>query len=733
MRLIRYVCTKSQIINNKRGFMRLIMSVLTSSITLGVGGLCNAATIAQVSPHFVAETGINTQASAVAERKAAGFMASFAGKTIAPDENVSLTFPSAVSVADGQFAVIVGTEDVTANFRWVSPTQLDGVFASAPLPGGANAMRVYKIAAGNQWVELGQVDINVAPSEGAPQGGKKAPGYRPSLIVGVKSQLAQEHSATATPPIRPTYADVTVQAGMQTEHEGADWSVKSQFNLVGSSYQPEALDFSRQGNNAPQLDLANYLIESRFTNSAGITDLASGNVQAGRNPLLANAINNRGVAVQHKFNHRLDVAAALQNGTAIVGGSNIFGLNDAEHRFATVAAGLEVLERAGGLRLEATSFKGVVKPQVTTGIATLQDAEESHGWGLRAQSTNQQGSLRADLGFARSTYVPKGDSTLNIAPGPSTTGSAWYAELAYDLLKNAPFMTDYPVSLTVQARREYSASTYKSLGAGQGADYINDTVGLNASMGVVTGQLQWGRRSDNVANAAAFLKNRAPSLNLSLAAPLGQMVNSAAPPLWAPTASYTYGHNHSYADTGYIPFGQTIANLPNVKVITHGLGLNWTVDKLNFGYQYSRNLQDNNQPGFELQDVQDLGHNVTASYQLTDNVSFTGGAGKRRSIQFGSGVERRNNTAQAGVNWLLGDRYTLTSSVNAYSDQDSTFTINSKVRQGQLQLLKQFDLTSFGKKLPAQWSLSYSYNNTNSLGIVVRYQTLNAALSLSFF
>ena len=289
------------------------------------------------------------------------------------------------------------------------------------------------------------------------------------------------------------------------------------------------------------------------------------------------------------------------------------------------------------------------------------------------------------------------------------------------------------MSLTVQARHEYSASTYKSLGAGQGADYVNDTVGLNASLGVVTGQLQWGRRSDNVANAAAFLKNRAPRQNLSLAAPLGQMVNSAAPPLWAPTASYTYGRNHSFADTGYIPFGQTIANLPNVKAITHGLGLNWTVNKLNFGYQYNRNLQDNNQPGFELQDVQDVGHNVTAAYQLTDNLSLTSGTGKRLSKQRATGVERRNNTAQAGVNWLFGDRYTLSSSLNAYSDHDSTFTSNSKVRQGQLQLLKQFDVVSFGKKLPAQWSLSYSHSNSNSLGIVVRYQTLNAALSLSFF
>jgi hypothetical protein len=416
-----------------------------------------------------------------------------------------------------------------------------------------------------------------------------------------------------------------------------------------------------------------------------------------------------------------------------VGGNNIFGLNDAEHQFATATAGLEVLERAGGLRLEATSFKGVVKPQITTSIATLQDAEESHGWGLRAQSTNQDGSLRVGLVFARSTFTPKGDSTLGIAPGPSTAGSTWYAELAYDLVKNAPFIADYPVSLTVQARHEYSASTYKSLGTGQGADYINDTIALNASLGIVTGQLQLGRRSDNVANAAAFLKNRSPSLNLTLAAPLGQMVNSADPPLWAPTASITFGSNHSFADTSYIPSGQTSANLSDVKVFTHGLGLNWTVNKLNFGYQYNRSLQDNNQPGFELQDVQDQGHNVTAAYQLSDNVGLTSGASNRWSIQRATGVERSNNSVQAGINWLLGERYTLSSSLSANSDQDSSFTSNSKVRQGQLQLLKQLDVVSFGKKLPAQWSISYSHSNTNSLGIVVRYQTLNAAISLSFF
>lgn len=713
--------------------MRLKISVLTSSIALGTGALCAPMAFAQSTPTIAAEIATPVQAAGVTGAPASGFAASFAGKTIAADGNVFLTFASAASEADGQFAVIVGTEDVTANFRWVSPTQLDGVFASAPLPAGTSSMRVYKITAGNQWVEIGRAEISVAAPAGASQGGSKTPVYRPSLIASIKSQLAQAHSATATPPSRPTYADLTVQARMQTEHGGTDWSVKSQVNMVGSSYQPEALDFARQGDAAPQLDVANYLIENSFTHSAGVSGITLGNVQAGGNPLLANAINHRGVVFGHKFNNRFDVTAALQNATAIVGGNNILGINDAAHRFATATAGLEVLERAGGLRLEATSFKGVVKPQTSTGIATLQDATESQGWGLRAQSTNQQGSLRADLAFARSTYTPSGDSTLNIAPGPSTAGSTWYAELAYDLVRNAPIIKDYPLSLTVLARHEYSASAYKSLGSGQSADYLNDSLGLNASLGLVTGQLQLGRRADNVANTAAFLKNRTPTLNLTLVAPVGQMVNSAAPPVWAPTASYSYGRNHSFADTRFVPLGQTIADLPDVKVFSHSLGLNWTVRKLNFGYQYSRNLQDNNQPGFELQDVQDLGHNITASYQLTDNVSLTGGAGKRLSVQRATGIERYNNTAQAGVNWLFGNRYTLSSNLITYSDRDSTFTSDSKALQGQLQLLKQFDFTSFGRKIPGQWSLSYAHSNTHSLGIAVRYQTLNAALSLSFF
>jgi hypothetical protein len=98
-----------------------------------------------------------------------------------------------------------------------------------------------------------------------------------------------------------------------------------------------------------------------------------------------------------------------------------------------------------------------------------------------------------------------------------------------------------------------------------------------------------------------------------------------------------------------------------------------------------------------------------------------------------TGVISHASTAQLGLNWVIGNRYTLTGNTNFSYSHDTAATVNNKSVQLQLQLLKQFDVNSFGTKLPAQWSVTYSNNRTNAMGTQVRYQTLNIALSLSFF
>lgn len=703
--------------------MKFQPSVLASSVTLAISANMCTGVLAQTLP---------VTPGTVAVSSPAGFVASFSGKTIAPTDNISLVFANAANSGDGQFAVIVGTEDLTANFRWVSPTQLEGVFAAMPLPVGTSTLKVYQITTGNQWLELGQTQISVAAAADAAPGAK-VPVFKPTLIVGIKAQLAEAHSAAATPPVRATYADVTTQASLQTEHGDTDWSLKSQINLVGSTYQPEAVDFANQGIDAPRLDIANYLVEGSFTSKLGVTGIALGHVQAGNNPLIAAGIANRGVALTHKFNERFDVTAAFQNGNAVVGGLNPLGLNDREHQLSTISAGIELLERTGGLRVETTIFSGVVKPKLTAGIATLQDAEESHGYGLRAKGQNADASLRADLAFARSAYTPKGDSALSIQPGPTTNAMTWYADVSYDLLKNIPISKDYPLSLTIQGKHEHAGMGFKSLGAGAPGDFKADTVSLNATLGVITSQLQIIRRTDNVDNSVIFLKNRTQGYNLTAGFPLGQMIDSAKPPLWAPTVSLTQSRTRNYADNAFIPAGQTLADLTNVYVTNQALGMNWVANKLTLGYQLSRTLQDNQQLGLEMMDVVDIGHNVTAGYAVSDKLSFSGGFGNRLSTAKATGLQRLNKTLQGGANWLFGDRYTLTGSFSTSSDRDSLGTTDSKVLQANLQLLKQFDFVSFGAKLPGQLTLAYTHSDNKFSGTVVRYQTLNAAISLSFF
>lgn len=705
-------------------------------LTLGMAVLCCPIAHAEDAPNNVSVA----QNSAVINPT---YTDQTEARNVAANAPMNLVFAKSVALEDGRYAVMLGREDITASFTWVSPTQLSGLFTDMPLTEGSNTLRAYQITDDNQWVEVGESEILVTAANDNVQANHTTV-FHPSLIIGVKSQLRESHSATATPPLRRTYKDATLQGGFASEYADEDGSLRTQVNFAGSSYRPEALDFGVQGGTAPKIDVANYLVQSTFNNRLGVSGLSLGYVKAGNNPLLASdigqsdlnsvsGIGNRGVLFTQQFNERLDFSAALQNATAVLGSNNLTGMNDPQHRFTTLALGGEVLERIGGLRLEATSFRGVVKPTLSLGDATLQDAEQSRGLGLRAQSQTQDGDVRTDLVFANSTFTPSGSSTYNIPAGPSVKGNAWYASLSYDIFRNIEVTQTQTFSMSMQARHDFSASTFKTLGAWTGADFVSDSLGFNANLGVVSSQVQIGQRSDNVDNSNAFFKNHSPTLNFTLSAPLGQLFNLADPSLWLPNSSYTYARNHNFADSRFIPTGSTVADLSNMQSTSHGLDFNWQIKTIGFGYRYSRNLQNNQQIGYELDDILDAGHTVTASYQASETLSLNSSGSQRISDQKLTHVLRYSKSAQAGMNWRIGDRYSLAPNAMVYSDHDTARFNDSKAIQSQVQLIKQFDLPAFNTKLPGQWSLRYVSSNTNTLGTRVRYESVNAALSLSLF
>jgi hypothetical protein len=157
------------------------------------------------------------------------------------------------------------------------------------------------------------------------------------------------------------------------------------------------------------------------------------------------------------------------------------------------------------------------------------------------------------------------------------------------------------------------------------------------------------------------------------------------------------------------------------------------IEKLTLGYQLSNTLQDNRQIGMQAVDVEDRSHNLSIAYAVSDKLNITSAFGQRSSLAKDNLIRRLGDTAQLGVNWIFGDRYTFTSNLSTSDDKDRPLTLQSKNLQANLQLLKQFDLHAFGMKMPGQWSLSYARNNSSSMGLQIRYQSINASLALSFF
>ncbi len=687
----------------------------------------------------------HAQAAPHAATAAPMVSANFSGQQVAPTATLIFEF---AAPAAGAVAVMVGTEDMSAQFAWVSPARLEGVFAAMPLPVGTHVVKLFAVGEGGAWRELAQLELVVQTSPGAPGapdasagGAAQASAFKPSLVLGLKSQLAERHSAGGSAPPRPTYADLTTQLGLQTEHgEPPDaagqggWSLTSQLNAVGSSHHPEAVDFGQRGALAPKLDLASYLVELKTNSSFGQSTAQLGHIQAGNHPMLANSIGHRGLQLLHQFGPRWDAALAVQNGNASVGSLNITGLSNPQHRWNTLSTGVEVLERAGALRLEATAFEGQVLPKPSVGVANWMDAERSQGWGLKLKAQSESGGTRFETALARSTHTPKGDSTLSILPGPASRAQVWFADVTQELLKNHTLAADWPLNLTVQARHERAERGYKSLGAGQAGDYAASSASLQATLGLVSSQLQLTTRHDNLDGSAAFLKNESRGLAWSLNLPLPQLISATEPPKWAPSVSYSLGRNSNAADTAFIPLGQTLANLPKLTAINHSLGLNWALGKLSVAYQLAMSAQDNQQLGLERMDNTERSHTLNLTYPVTEQLNLTSGFGQRRSLAKDTGLMRLGANAQLGMSWTFGDRYALAANLATSRDQDRPLTSSSSSVQAGIELSKPFEFTGLGLKLPGQWSLRYASSTSRALGTVpVRFQTLNFNLSLTLF
>ena len=660
---------------------------------------------------------------------------SFADTPAAPNGIISLTFDKPLQTQDGRIAVIYGKEDVSMNFRMSAPEVLQGDFSMAPLNAGSETLTVYFVSADQKWTELAHATLTIASGKQA-----STSTFKPHLVIGTKTQVHEKTESNTTSSGRTGAVDLTLQAGMEAAASGDDWKVQSQMAVAGSSFRPETVAYEMKGANASPVDLASYLVQGSETNRFGEASFSLGDVQFGNHPALVNQLGNRGLVVGQKFGSRVDLAFASQAGGMIQGANNLFGMNDAGHRIDSFTLGAELLERASGLRVELSHTDAAVRAMTAPGSGFAPEAAKSRGWGVRTTGKTADETLRGELLYSASDHTPAGDPAYGISAGPTSNASAYVLEVGYDALRNAMW-GGTPASLSLGFKREHAGMGYFSLAANQfSADYLMDTASLNTNIGAVNAVLQLNRREDNVDNQRAFLKNRVRGAVLNINTPLAQLANSAAPPPWLPTLGYGFNRSHNFADTGFVPLGQTAADLPDVLVTTHTLNIGWNIAPFTFGYAYSRTLQDTWQLMFAARDMRDIRHAVNLAWMPRPELSINGAIDTTRSSQLDTGMARNSHNGQFTFNWIANPQYTLSGGANMSLNNADSGQQSQRTQQLQCQIARNFAWTSFNSsKAPGQGyiKLLRNVNESNNATLIPAASTtgrttLMLGLNLTF-
>lgn len=657
---------------------------------------------------------------------------SFADAPVAPNGFVSLTFNQPLHIPQGRIAVFYGKEDVTMNFSVSAPEVLQGDFSQSPLASGSDTLKVFFVTSDNRWIELAHIPLAIASNPASSS-------FKPSLVLGAKTQTYEKTEAATTPSGRNGYIDLTLQAGLEAATAGEDWKIQSQMAVMGSSYRNEAVTYATNGAKASQIDLASYLVQGNATNRFGEASLSLGDVQFGNHAALVNELSNRGVLLAQKFGSRVDVSFASQAGGAILGANNLLGVNDAGHRINSLTLGTELLERASGLRMEISHTDASIRAQTMPGTGFVPAAEKSRGWGIRMMGKTEDEALHGDVLYSVSDYTPAGDASLGIAAGPSSRAPSYVLDMGYAALRDAKW-GELPAALNLGVRRERAGLGYLSLAANFGADYLLDTATLNATLGVVNAVLQLTQREDNIDNQPAFMKNKVQGTALTLNTPLAQLLNPSAPSAWLPSLGYTFNRSHNFADAGFIPLGQTVADLPDVLVTTHGLNFAWAIAPFTLGYTYNRTLQDTLQLAFATRDLLDTRHAFNFAWRPDNQISINSSLDTTQSLQRDSSMARSRHNGQIAFNWIANTHYTFTGQLNLSVSNDNLNTQSQRTQQMQWQMARNFDWTRpDSSKSTGQWYVKFMRNlnestNPNWLPTSVRTgkSTLLLGINLTF-
>lgn len=574
------------------------------------------------------ESGVPTPPAVASDLPAEGW--------IDRDTPVELTLDRPLGRGE-RVAVFAGTTDVTDLFR---PSAGGEALRYAPravgLPAGESELTVYHVTEGPVDAGAGTSATDGSAAPGSATDGASGPArweevarfplrvrgalgletarFDPSLDLSLEGQLAEGHDPEEAAPLRSTYQDLSGQLSVDGEVTRGDFRGTLQMSVLGVSHQENALRFGELQDDAPPVDLSNYLLQFGL----GASTLAQGHVSMGSQRHLISGFSSRGAVMSVKPSDRVDVSVGAVNGSSIVGWDNPIGLEDTDHMVLSGAVGVEVLERPGALRVELTGMDGSVLPFAGFNQGEVNDAEESRGFGLSLQASDASGRLRLEGGFARSAFDNPEDPTLaqedDLVEVEEEAKSARYLEASVGVLQNVMLSETKSASLTLGWRHERVDPLYRSVGAYAQADRDANRLEAQAQVAGISVRGSHARSEDNLDEVPSILKTLTRRSGVQVGVPLGQLLGSdpyggGSP--WLPSLSWGWDRTRQLADALPENGGFDESHLPDQVSTNHTASADWQFTAVSFGYRFNRSHQDNRQEGRADADFTNLVHGWT--------------------------------------------------------------------------------------------------------------------------
>ncbi len=645
-----------------------------------------------------------------------------------------LEFILSRSLSAGEYiTLVIGTTDVT-NLCDVHGDTLRYHPRTVPLSAGSLNISVNLVSPDGTWTSVGTYTLNVLTSTGL-----EKTLVTPSVTLSNKGQVAEDHFPETNSPARKKFQELNGQLAFKMDVERSGVSLGMGFSAVGASFRQEALRFAEKGEDASKIDLASYLIETR----TGRTTISVGQISHGRHRHLLSGFSSRGISASTAIGTFADLSGAVLNGTNIVGWDNFLGLHTPKHRIYSGTFGIEILPQEPGMvRVEASYVSASQQPLNNFNQAQLTDAEKRNGGSVRVLLSDPGRNVTVDAGFTKTRFTNPVDPLLaqgiDIVPVEATTRQARYADISWDVFRNAMLLENLPARLSVAFRHERVDPLYRAVGAGARPDNLQNTYELHGGVGPVQLDLTHLQSEDNLAEISSVLKSKTRQTGANVV--LSPFTVPGVLPPWLPTFSYGLNSTHQFGVSLPNNSDMTPDRVPDQVTTSHTAGIEWQGNNVKAGYRGTFTKQDNRQIGRENTDAVNRANGLNISFAPLPQLSLNFETLLESSENTESGSVVRNKRMGASI---LAQPFERTSiALNATLSTSKPDDGSSRQRQASFSLETSyaFDLSSsFVFDWRGQVFVRYSWNelkshdNVFNLDTSTRAWVVNTGVSFNIF